>query len=190
MNRCLLAAFVGFSACSGDNEPTVAIPNVSGVNSPTSGAKLRQSVDLDGRYATGVRIEGDHWQAQEPAQEVQFTVVMSGMREVRQFELTISPDPPEAFDLSTAVFKAKTGFLNPFPSGLQFEGTNMRMGAANLSSVVTDEDTLGTFRITTASTFGRLTPARLEVIRLSIGPSSTQRDTYDAQELRLGVDVN
>ena len=55
---------------------------------------------------------------------------------------------------------------------------------------VSGEKTLGTLRISTSSTFGRLVQAQVGVALFSIGPNRLERDEYTGGELNLGVVVN
>lgn len=190
--RFALAAFLGLSACSdeGGNE---SLPNPGDVNGPGSSQALRQSVPLNGSFASAIQITGEGWPASTGAQQLVLNFEMEGLAGVRQAELRVRPEPPEAFDLSSAVFAAAQPFVTPFASGIQTEvqdgATVLRMGGASLASAVNDKASLGTLTIRTANSFNSFTDARLVVTSLSLGPSSSQRDSYDAQTLNLGVVV-
>lgn len=186
--RFALAAFMGLSACSdnGDGDPD---PNPTGVTGAGTLTELRQIATLPGGYAGQIRIVGDGWPADNSAQELTLTFQMEGLAGVRQFELRVQPEPASAFDASGAVFTPTQPFVTPFASGIQMEGTVMRMGGASLSSVVEGTAALGTLTIRTSSSFNTFTDARLVVSLLSIGPSSSQRDEYESETLQLGIDV-
>ncbi len=186
--RFVLAGFMGLSACSDDggNSP---IPNPGGVNGPGAVTELRQSATLSGGYAGQIRIDGEGWPANTSAQVLRLTFLVDGMAGVRQFELRVEPEPASAFDISAAVFAATQPFVTPFASGIQMEGNIMRMGGASLTGDLDGAGTLGTLTIQTSSNFNAFTDARLVVTLLSIGPSSSQRDEYESDKLRLGINV-
>ena len=186
--RFALAAFMGLSACSdtGDGDP---VPSPAGVTGPGTVTELRQIATLPGGYAGQIRIVGDGWPSSSSAQELTLTFQMEGLAGVRQFELRVQPEPASAFDVSGAVFAPTQPFVTPFASGIQMEGSVMRMGGASLSGDVDGAAVLGTLTIRTSNSFNAFTRARLVVTLLSIGPSSSQRDEYQSGTLRLGIDV-
>lgn len=187
--RYALAALVGFSACT-DDTASGPDPAPGSATPPGSTAALRQSADLAGAYLKLLRITGDGWKATGGGQELTLTFEADGLDQVRQFELIVQPDPASAFDLDGAVFAPKQPFVTPFASGIELNGANMRFGGASLARAVSGNVTLGTLTLRTASTFSAFTQARLVVTLLSVGPSSSQRERYDGNALRLGVSVN
>jgi hypothetical protein len=67
----------------------------------------------------------------------------------------------------------------------------IQMGAAILGGAgISGDKTLGTLRIKTSATFGRLVEAQIGVERFSVGPSSAERDEYTGDILNLGVVIN
>ena len=124
------------------------------------------------------------------AQNLQLTFQMEDLAEVRQFEVRVQPEPANAFDVDSAVFAGSQPFVTPFASGIQISGNVMRMGGASLGTGVSGAASLGTLTIRTSSSFNSFTEARLVVTLLSIGPSSSQRDEYQSETLRLGIDVS
>jgi len=184
--RFALAAFMGLSACSdtGDGDP---VPNPADITGPGTVTELRQIATLSGGYAGQIRIVGDGWPASSSAQELTLTFQMEGLAGVRQFELRVQPEPSSAFDVSGAVFAPTQPFVTPFASGIQMEGSVMRMGGASLSGAVDGLASLGSLTIHTASTFNN--SARLVVTLISIGPSSSERDEFTIFGPQLGIEV-
>ena len=163
-----------------------------GPRPPDSATGYRQQSTLSGDYAGRIDIVGGPWQASGPQQQVNLTFVASGLSDVKQFQLDLKIEPAVAFDTATAVFVTEDPFTDPFPNGvIVVSQDRLQVGAAILgNNVVSGEKTLGTLRITTSSTFGRLVRARIGVERFSVGPTSVERDEYLASELNLGVVVN
>lgn len=186
--RFVLAAVVGLSACSDDGGDTV--PNAGDVTGPGTVTTLRQAATLSGGYANRISLGGEGWPVSSGAQEMTITFQMDGMAGVGQFEMRVTPEPANAFDVDGAVFAAAQPFVTPFASGIQIEGGAMRMGGASLGSGVDGTASLGTLTIRTSSSFNSFTNARLVISALSVGPSSSQRDGYESDILRLGIDVS
>jgi hypothetical protein len=187
--RFAVAAFMGLSACS-DGDGGNAVPNPGDVTGPGTITELRQTATLSGGYAGRIRITGEGWPVSTSAQNLQLTFQMEDLAEVRQFEVRVQPEPANAFDVDSAVFAASQPFVTPFASGIQISGNVMRMGGASLGTGVSGAASLGTLTIRTSSSFNSFTEARLVVTLLSIGPSSSQRDEYQSETLRLGIDVS
>lgn len=187
--RFVLAAVVGLSAC-GDDGGGNAAPNPGDVTGPGTVTTLRQTATLSGGFANRIRLGGEGWPVSSAAQELTVTFQLDGMAGVRQFEMRVTPEPANAFDMDTAVFAAAQPFVTPFASGIQIENGAMRMGGASLGGGVDGTATLGTLTIRTSSSFNTFTDARLVVTTLSVGPSSSQRDGYDSDVLQLGIDVS
>ena len=159
---------------------------------PAAETGYQQRISLNGGYASRIDIVGGPWRASEPQQQISLTFVASGLSEVKQFQLDVVFEPALAFDVDSAIFVAEDPFVDPFPNGVVLVSPErIQMGAAILGGpVVSGEKTLGTLRITTSSTFGRLVQAQIGVERFSVGPSSSDRDEYTGDNLNLGVVVN
>lgn len=186
------ACFLLFYGCSDDDPDiggsTVLLPGVGvGVGDTDN---LRQQVSLDDRYIGELRIEGDSWKATGPRQEISLTFAASGLASVRQVELLLEPSPDSAFDLSTAVFEPVAPLVT-LPPGAEIAGNNqLRIGAATLTVDLAGNRILGTLTLKTSSSFNAFVRAHITVRLLSVGPGVSQRDTYEAGELNLGVIVN
>jgi len=184
-----LAAAVGtiVAAASCSDSPKLGVPTGGGLPGPGDGGEaLRQQVELDGQFVAGLRLEGS-WQVDGPGQAVTIAFVANGLAGVKQFEFIVKPTPAGAFDLENATFATDTPFIT-LPGGVRMEEeTNMRMGGASLASPVSGTQTLGTLSLSTGPSYRPEDGAQLNVVLVSIGPTSTQRDRYDGDDLRLGV---
>ena len=176
-------------ACSDDNPQSGGTPLP---DPPNSDSSYRQQISLSGGYADRLDIGGGPWQASGPQEEVTLTFVASGLSEVKQFQIDIKLEPATAFDIEGTIFLAEDPFVDPFPNGVVLVSpTQVQMGAAILgNNVISGDKTLGTLKIRTSQTFGRLVQAQIGVERFSVGPSSSDRDEYSAETLNLGVVVN
>ncbi len=176
-------------ACGDDNPQSGGTPIPS---QPGSKSTVQQQISLSGEYADRIDIVGGPWQASGPQEEVNLTFIASGLNEVKQFQIDIKFDPVGAFDLDGTVFMAEDPFIDPFPNGIVLVSQDqIQMGAAILgNNVISGNKTLGTLKIRTSSTFGRLVQAQIDVERFSVGPSSADRDEYTGETLNLGVVVN
>ncbi|MBM3277926.1 MAG: hypothetical protein FJY95_07565 [Candidatus Handelsmanbacteria bacterium] len=108
-----------------------------------------------------------------------------GMSGVRQFEFTLALEPAEAFDLNSASFAPAKPFIT-MGSGVQIiPEKTLRLGGAYLdASGYTGDGELGTLHLKTRSS-----QARIRILRFSVGPSSSKRDTYTEQQLNLGLNL-
>ncbi len=147
---------------------------------------------LSGQYVSLISVTGGPWLATEPGQQVNLIFTADGLVDVKQFDFLVRLDPPEAFDITGAIFRTDNPFLNPFPGGVDLlSDTEIKMGAAILgTSVVNGERILGTLSIPTSETFTRSQPARLVIQSFSVGPSSFDRDTYGETDLELSIVVS
>ena len=186
------AATLLVSACS-DGDPQVGVSTLlpSDTAEANAGSELQQAVQLDGRYVTQIRIQGGGaWRANRAQQEIALTLAATGLISVRQVEFVVRPTPPSAFDLTSAVF-IPAAPLRTLGVGVQIEnGTQIRAGAATLTEDVVGDRILGTLTLRTSSTFNGLTRAQLGVVFVSVGPSVSDRETFEEEDLNLGVIVN
>lgn len=197
MGLCCLSLFWG---CGGDPTSSIriratvssidAVVNfiASSVDTTNRGEDIVASTALAGDYVAAISISASPTTLGASGL-ISMVFNAEGLKGVRQFELRVQPEPSNAFDASGAVFTPTQPFVTPFASGIQIEGSVMRMVGASLSSVVDGAATLGTLTIRTSSTFGSFASARLMVTLLSIGPSSSQRDEFNTFDPQLGVAV-
>ncbi|MBT3346544.1 MAG: hypothetical protein HN404_26350 [Gemmatimonadetes bacterium] len=183
-----LALFTTLCACTSNN-PDVALPQ-AGVSGP-GGDELMQSVALDGRYIDSIRIAPEGWQERAPGQQVTITFEGLGLAQVKQFEIIIEAEPASAFALDDAVFTPQAPFITPFATGIQLgDDDTIRLGGASLAEVVSGNKTFGALTLTTKSGLGSLRNTSLRVTLISIGPSSNDRERYEGEDLRFGVQLN
>ncbi len=157
---------------------------------PAAASELTQSVALEGAYASEFLVGGDTWTASSGGQEV--TLLFSGrdLMDIRQLELIIEPIPPSAFDLESAVF-TPTEPLVTLGKGVEvIDGDRLRLGGASVSESIEGDQQFGTFTLRTSEGFTSETSAQIEVTFLSLGPTSSDREEYDQENLGLGVVVS
>jgi len=118
---------------------------------------------------------------------VSLTIQAAGLVEVKQYDITISVEPADAFDLAATSFTPATGFMAP---GMEVTAGRVKVGAANFSGSMSGSGSLGTFVLTTSGSYSTATQATVVVESISVGPSSTDRDAFDAATLGLTVVVN
>ena len=194
MTRYSIAAPFSFLLCFllefNEAEPGVANLPLPGVGKPAAASELTQSVALDGDYASEFVIGWDTWSASSGGQEV--TLLFSGrdLKDVRQLEVIIEPVPPSAFDLESAVF-TPTEPLVTLGKGVEvIDGDRLRLGGASVSESIEGDQEFGTFTLRTSDGFTSGTSAQIEVTFLSLGPTSSDREEYDQENLGLGVVVS
>ena len=160
---------------------------------PAPGAgepELNLKAELYGRYIGEISIDGTRWAATGPGQDVALTFDAIGLEQVVQFELIVETEPANLFDFDASSFAPQGPFVT-FGSGVEAIGEDrLRFGGANLRSPVAGDRTLGTLSLTTAAGFSASTSVRVRLVFFSIGPSSSERDSYDADQLNMGVVVN
>ncbi len=185
------APLLFFTGCS-DSDPDAGASTVlpSGIGDAGVSDNLQQLVRLDDRYIAEFRIEGDRWKATGPRQEIALTFAASGLSSVRQVELLLEPSPASAFDLASAVFEPAAPLVT-LPPGTETTGDNqLRVGAATLTDDLAGDRILGTLTLKTSASFNAFVRAHISIRLRSVGPRATQRDSYGAAELNLGVVVN
>jgi hypothetical protein len=120
---------------------------------------------------------------------VEVALSAAGMVGVKQFDVTLTVSPADAFDLSSATFAQNSAFtISP---GVEFPADGqVKSGAASFGAAVDGDAGLGTFTLTTSAGFSSDTEATITVTRVSLGPSSTDRDVFDTDALGLSITVN
>ncbi|MEE2627524.1 MAG: FlgD immunoglobulin-like domain containing protein [Candidatus Latescibacterota bacterium] len=120
---------------------------------------------------------------------VEVALSAAGMVGVKQFDVTLTVSPADAFDLSSATFAQNPAFtISP---GVEFPADGqVKSGAASFGAAVNGDAGLGTFTLTTSADFSSDTEATITVTRVSLGPSSTDRDVFDTDALGLSITVN
>jgi hypothetical protein len=112
-----------------------------------------------------------------------------GLQQVKQFEFVLQVEPAEAFDLARSSFVPERPFTT-FGSGIEaVEEGRLRIAGALFSKqeTVQGDQTLGTLNLKTGPTYSAAVHPRVRVTFFSIGPTSTDRESYADQELKLGA---
>ena len=182
-----LAAALTLIHCGETNRSSnLQLPNPT----PSAGELLNLKAELNGRYIGEISIDGTRWAATGPGQAVELTFDAAGLDQVVQFELIVETEPVDLFDFNASSFAPQGPFVT-FGSGVEAIGGNrLRFGGANLRSPVAGDRTLGTLFLTTATGFSAASSALVRLVFFSIGPSSSERDSYDGDQLNMGVVVN
>ena len=145
---------------------------------------------LDGRYAQSIRIEEGQFTATGPGQEIVLTFAAQGMIDVKQFELRLEIEPANALAFEGSSFTATDPFLTPpFSIELTEEGL-WRTGGASITETKKGDDILGTFTLQTSDGFDAGMQVQVRVAFFSLGPSFSDRDSYTAADLNMGVMIN
>ena len=174
----LLAAL--FASCGTDSTKS---PSAS----PPSPAL---SAQLNGRYAQSIRIEEGQFTATGPGQEIILTFAAQGMVNVKQFELRLEIEPANALAFEGSSFTATDPFLTPpFSIELTEEGL-WRTGGASITETKKGDDILGTLALRTGDGFTAGMQIQVRVAFFSLGPSFSDRDSYTATDLNMGVVIN
>ena len=120
---------------------------------------------------------------------IEVALSATGMVGVKQFDITLTVSPADAFDLSASTFAQNPAFtISP---GVEFPADGqVKSGAASFGAAVEGDGALGTFTLTTSASFTTGTEATITVSNLSIGPTSTDRDVFDAAALGISITVN
>ena len=124
-----------------------------------------------------------------PGATIEVKISASGMVGVKQFDITLEVSPVDAFDLTKTTFAPDPAFaISP---GVEYPAEGqVKSGAASFTTAVDGEGTLGTFTLTTADGFTTETEATITVIKVSLGPTSTDRDVFETDDLGLSITVN
>jgi len=155
----------------------------------TTGA-LVLAQSLGGKYIASLEISGGAWSNIGPRDLIEITLKGSGLAGIGQFDAVVTPEPPVAFDLGLSQFVPQPPFVT-LGSGIERSGEHgVRFIGVNFARDTHGAAVLGTLRLRAPSDFAAGTAVRLALTFFSIGPSSTERDSYTAEQLRLGVTVN
>lgn len=125
-----------------------------------------------------------------PGETVTLDIAGSGFVGVKNLDLYLEVSDASNFNLTATTLTTGFGFIVPGTGQLVTgEPNQVRLGAAGLTGDVTGD---GTFSVTltTSDAFTVDTEATVTVALISIGPSSSDRDEFDAAALGLSVTVN
>ena len=120
---------------------------------------------------------------------IEVALSAAGMVGVKQFDVTLTVSPADAFDLSASTFAQNPAFtISP---GVEFPADGqVKSGAASFGAAVEGDGALGTFTLTASESFTADTEATITVSKVSLGPTSTDRDIFEAEALGLSITVN
>ncbi len=118
---------------------------------------------------------------------VSLNVTGSGMVGVSQYDMTITVTPADAFDMAATAFTPAPDFIAP---GTEVDEGWVKVGAANFSGSIDGDSPLGDFVLTASESFDVATEATITVSMVSVGPSSTDRDEFDADAVGISITVN
>lgn len=120
------------------------------------------------------------------SEQIQVELSAAGMVGVKQFEVTLTASPPDAFDLAATTFTPAFGFS----PGVELLGDGLiKSGAATLGETVDGDSALGVFTLTTSSSFSQNDSGAVVVINVSLGSSSVDRDVFEPLGLELIVNL-
>ena len=126
-----------------------------------------------------VSLDGEH-AAASAGEQVHVSLSAAGMVGVKQFEVTLTVLPADAFDLAATTFTPAFGFS----PGVELLGDDqLKSGGATLGEAVNGDGALGIFTLTMSSSFTRDSSAEIVVSSASLGPSSMDRDVLGAEGL-------
>lgn len=190
----LLTCALALLHCGGDSgkngSANPPLPGPGGGNNSGGDITLSPNADLNGRYVQTVRIDGDSFAASAPGEDIEITFIANGLSNVKQFEFRLRLEPVAAFDLAASSFVPLQPFIAPPVSIERTEDGLWRTGGASVTKTVEGEATFGTLKLKTASGFNADTQVRIQVDFFSIGPSFSDRDDYNSDDLKMGVVVN
>nr|ADI17520.1 hypothetical protein [uncultured bacterium HF0130_06E03] len=110
---------------------------------------------------------------------VEVAITAAGMVGVKQFDVTLQVSPADAFDLSgSATFAPAAPFtISP---GVEYPADGeVKSGAASFGGAADGDGALGAFTLKMAEGFNADTEATITVSRVSLGPSSSERDVFE-----------
>ena len=157
---------------------------------PRATGELRLEAQLDGRYVQGIQIQPEDLSAIGPGEEIAITFKAQGMQAIGQFDLILESRPATRFDMDSSAFVPEPPFVTLPPGIEEQDDGQVRFIGVNFERSTSGDAELGTLRLQTPADFSDQNPLHLSVVFFSIGPSSTERDSYRAEELQLGIVVN
>ena len=184
---CFLAGGILHCGSNGGNKG-----QLSGSTQTSSDSMgLGLEAQLGGRYVAAILIEEGAWAATGPQQDVLLTFHVKDASEIKQFEGIAELHPAESFDQEASLFVPNSAFVTLPGNGVELLDNNqVKFGGASLASAIEGDFTLGTLTLKTAAGFSTLTQARVQIVFFSVGPSSTERDNFEADDLNMGVVIN
>ena len=142
-----------------------------------------------GADGTTIAIEQSTFTGIGAGETVSITFLASGMVGVAQYSITLDVSNREHFDLDATTFEAGlSGFFSP---GVVFgDDGRVTLGAGRFRGATDGSGALGTVTFQTSSTFTTDSEATIQVARVTIGASATDREEFEADDLNLSVTIN
>ena len=179
--------------CESDSSKDSDNPGLSVPIRPPSDSeagKLQLEAQLDGQFVKGLQIQKGNWSAVGPQEDIEITFIALGMKDIGQFDIIMEPDPPTTFNIAASAFVPDGPFITMDKGVEQQEDGKVRFIGVDFQKSTDGDATLGTLKLKTVADFSTKNELRLRVVSFSIGPSSTERDNYEAEDLNLGVLIN
>ena len=152
--------------------------------------ELGTQAQLGGQFIREISLQSSGTQASGPQQVILLTFAATGLDQARQFLITLELTPQSLFDLENSFFEPVALFISPPGFTIEVIDDQVRTGAAILAREgISGAQNLGTLTLKTASGFNALSRATVRIVALSIGPSSSERDNFEAADLQMGVAV-
>ena len=123
---------------------------------------------------------------------VTIEMAAAGLVGVKNVDVYVDVSDAAAFDIAGATM-VMGGGLSQFivPGGAQVvSDTQFRLGAAGLLGAYTGDEGTWTITVPASATLTADTEASLTVALISVGPSASERDEFDADALGLSISVN
>lgn len=122
-----------------------------------------------------------------PGETVTVQIAASGLVGVKQIDIFLAVDPASGFELASTAYEVPTGWIAPGPPSVVGTDT-VRAATANFFSAADGDLALGTITLTTTAEFTAETEATISVGKISVGPSSSERDVFT--DLGISITVN
>jgi len=152
--------------------------------------ELKLDARLDGRFVKGLQIQPGDWSAIGPQEDIVITFQATGMSGIGQFDIIMEPAPSTTFDMAASVFTPSRPFVT-LDAGVEQQGDGrVRLIGVDFNRSTSGDAVLGTLRLRTRASFSTENELRLRLVFFSMGPSSTERDNYEADDLWMGIVVN
>ena len=145
---------------------------------------------VDGRYVETISISQTSINNVGPNQSVEVAVSVTGLSGVKQYDITLEVAPAGSLDLLGTTFAHNADPFTISP-GIEFPAANqLKSGAASFGAAAYGDQWLGTFTFTTLSDFSTASRAVIRVVRVSIGPTSSDREVFFEEDLDLMIQIN
>ena len=114
-----------------------------------------------------------------PGETITVELAASGVAGAREIDVSLAVSPASAFDLAATAYEVPTGWIAPYPSS-----------ATGTDTVRVEDTDIFRATLTTSVHFTAGAEATVSVDRISIGPSSSERDEFDGNGLGMTITLN